>query len=79
MIVAITFCILEARILNISLYSTIQQAIGMIVVGFAFLGTNVIEVQLQALKIFPMLKNSLTAAITSSLMIYHVFLKKCMH
>lgn len=64
------------------MYSTVQQAIGLyslIVVGFAFLGTNVIEVQLQALKIFPMLKNSLTAAITSSLMIYHVFLKKCMH
>lgn len=68
MTVAITSFILAVRILAMTLYNTVHQAIGLysfIVAGLAFLGTNVTEIQLIALWIFPVLKNLLITLVIS--------------
>lgn len=62
-----------------SLYKIVQHAIGLyslILAGLLFFGTKVIAVQLTALYSLPVVKKFFTAAITSSLIMGHDFLKK---
>lgn len=61
MILAITLCSLFAITLEIILYWTVQQEIGLksfVVVGLLTLGTRVIAVQFIALYSLPEMKNS---------------------
>lgn len=77
--IEITFCCLDARILETVLQRTVQHTIGLyyfIVTGSLVFGTSIIAMQFMALYSFPVLKNSFTAKITSSLIICQVFLQK---